>query len=136
MTALVTRHDHTVADIMSRPVLTIEMDESLWDAWQVMFVAGVRHLAVIDDDGACLGVISDRAATADVHLDAPAMKARKVRDIMARIPLIAVVPEDSPIRAAERMRDASVTATPVIDHGRLVGIVSEADIVRWVAGGQ
>ena len=125
----------TVADIMSRPVLTIELDETLWDAWQVMFVAGVRHLAVIDEDGGCLGVISDRAATADVHLDAPAMKGRRVRDIMARVPLITVGPTDSPVMAAERMRDASVAATPVIDDGRLVGIVSEADIVRWVAGG-
>ena len=135
MTALITQHESTVADIMSRPVLTIELDESLWDAWQMMFVAGIRHLAVIDEDGLCMGVISDRAATADVQLDAPAMKSRKVRDIMARVPLITVCPQDSPILAAERMRDSSVAATPVIEHGRLVGIVSEADIVRWVASG-
>lgn len=131
MTAVVAHE--TVADIMSRPVLTIELDETLWDAWQVMFVSGVRHLAVIDEDGHCLGVISDRAATADVRLDAPAMKSRRVRDIMARVPLITVAPTDSPVIAAERMRDTSVAATPVIDAGRLVGIVSEADIVRWVA---
>jgi CBS domain-containing protein len=130
-----TQHASTVADIMSRPVLTIELDESLWDAWQLMFVSGVRHLAVIDEDGSCLGVISDRAATADVDLDAPAMKGRKVRDIMARVPLIAVSPQDPPIVAAERMQQHSIAATPVIDHGRLVGIVSEADIVHWVASG-
>lgn len=137
MTAMTaTSHITTVADIMSRPVLTIELDESLWDAWQLMYVSGVRHLAVIDEDGSCLGVISDRAATADVDLDAPAMKRRRVRDIMARVPLIAVSPEDAPVIAAARMQQHSVAATPVIDHGRLVGIVSEADIVHWVAGSQ
>lgn len=130
-----TTHRATVADIMSRPVLTINLDESLWDAWQVMFVSGLRHLAVIDEDGSCLGVISDRAATADIDLQAPAMKARKVRDVMGRVSLVTTDPNDSPTSAAEKMLEFSVQATPVLEDGRLIGIVTETDIVHWVASG-
>ena len=42
------RKDEVVADVMSRPVLTVEVGESLWDAWQLLFVSGLRHLVVID----------------------------------------------------------------------------------------
>ena len=40
--------DAVVADVMSRPVLTVEVDETLWDAWQLLFVSGLRHLVVLD----------------------------------------------------------------------------------------
>lgn len=123
-----------VADVMSRPVLTIELDESLWDAWQLLFVSGLRHLAVIDTDGTCLGVLSDRAVLADVPLDTAALRERRVREVMARVPLAVVAPGDCPVVAAERMRDLSVEATPVIDDGRLVGMVTQTDLVHWVAG--
>ena len=36
---------------MSKPVLTVEIDASLWDAWQLLFVSGLRHLVVLDTDG-------------------------------------------------------------------------------------
>ena len=37
-----------VDEIMSAPVLTVEADATLWDAWQLLFVSGLRHLVVLD----------------------------------------------------------------------------------------
>ena len=56
----------TIGEIMSKPVLTVEIGESLWDAWQLLFVSGLRHLVVLDDNGICIGILSDRNILADV----------------------------------------------------------------------
>jgi CBS domain-containing protein len=123
----------TVSDLMSSPVLTVEVEESLWDAWQLLFVSGLRHLVVLDRDGACLGVLSDRNILAEVPATAEHLGRRHVRDVLAMVPLVAVHPGDGPITAARIMADHTVEAVPVLDlDRRLVGIVTESDIVRWL----
>ena len=125
--------DDVVADVMSRPVLTVEEGESLWDAWQLLFVSGLRHLVVLDANGASLGVLSDRNILAEVPATAEHLSARRVRDVLAMVPLVSVGPGDSPMAAARVMATNSVEAIPVIDGaGRMVGIVTESDIVRWL----
>jgi len=125
----------SVADIMSRPVLTVEVGESLWDAWQLLFVSGLRHLVVLDANGVSLGVLTDRNILADVPATAEHLGERKVGDVLAMVPLVSVLPSDAPIVAARVMAGTIVEAVPVLDGaGRLVGIVTESDIVRWLAG--
>ena len=126
--------DAVVADVMSRPVLTVEVDETLWDAWQLLFVSGLRHLVVLDANGASLGVLSDRNILAEVPATAEHLSARRVRDVLAMVPLVSVDPGDSPLAAARIMAANSVEAVPVIDAaGRMAGIVTESDVVRWLA---
>ena len=125
--------DTVVADVMSRPVLTVEEGETLWDAWQLLFVSGLRHLVVLDANGASLGVLSDRSILAEVPATSEHLSARRVRDVLAMVPLVSVEPGDSPLTAARVMATNSVEAVPVIDGaGRIVGIVTESDIVRWL----
>jgi CBS domain-containing protein len=125
--------DIQIADIMSNPVLTVEVSESLWDAWQLLFVSGLRHLVVINEDGTCMGVLSDRNILAEVPATADNLGRRKVREVLAMVPLVSVSPMQSPIVAARIMADNAVEAVPVLDdRGRLVGIITEFDIVRWL----
>lgn len=124
----------TVADVMSTPVLTIELGESMLDAWQLLVVSGFRHLAVIDEDGSCVGIVSDRVVLADVHLETEALRRRRVRDVMGRVPFASISPYASPLEAAQRMTDLSTEAVVVLHEGRLLGIVTQTDLVRWVAG--
>lgn len=127
------RRETRIADIMSNPVLTIEVSESLWDAWQLLFVSGLRHLVVTSEDGACLGVLSDRNILAEVPATADNLGRRKVREVLAMVPLVSATPDQSPIDAARIMADNAVEAVPVLDgRNRLVGIVTEFDIVRWI----
>ena len=63
------RRDAVVAELMSQPVLTVEVTETLWDAWQLLFVSGLRHLVVLNEDGSSLGVLSDRNILAEVTRD-------------------------------------------------------------------
>jgi CBS domain-containing protein len=122
-----------VRDIMSQPVLTVETDETLWDAWQLLFVSGLRHLVVIDQLGQCVGVLSDRNILAEVPATAEHLSARLVSDVMARVPTATIDPTADPREAAAVMARATSEAVPVIEpDGRLVGIVTESDLVRWL----
>lgn len=128
------RTEPVIADLVSQPLLTVEVDESLWDAWQLLFVSGLRHLVVLSADGETLGVLSDRGILAEVPATAEHLSARKVGDVLAIVPVVSVRPEDPPLVAAQVMSANTVDAVPVLDEaGRLLGIVTEADIVRWLA---
>lgn len=122
-----------VRDIMSNPVLTVEVDETLWDAWQLLFVSGLRHLVVIDKSGTCVGVLSDRNILAEVPATAEHLSQRRVSDVLARVPVVSVAPDASPREAAHVMNQSMSEAVPVVeDDGRLVGVVTESDLVRWL----
>lgn len=128
------RPEASVADLMSRPVLTVEVGETLWDAWQLLFVSGLRHLVVIDGNGVSLGVLSDRTILADVPATPEHLGSRQVGEVLAMVPLVSVLPHDPPMTAARVMAANAVEAVPVVDDdGRLAGIITESDIVRWLA---
>ena len=122
-----------VRDIMSQPVLTVEMDETLWAAWKLLFVSGLRHLVVIDKLGQSVGVLSDRNILAEVPATAEHLSSRRVADVLARVPVSSIKPEANPREAANVMAQSVTEAVPVVDcTGRLVGIVTESDLVRWL----
>lgn len=127
--------DMTIADVMSKPVLTVEVDESLWDAWQLLFVSGLRHLVVIDENAHCVGVLSDRNILADVPATMEHLGNRYVREILARVPIATIEPGAEPRAAARLMQEHAIEAVPVVDEvGKVLGIVTESDVVRWVVG--
>ncbi len=122
-----------VSQAMSRPVLTIEVSESLWDAWQLLSVSGLRHLAVVED-GRCLGVISDRMILTDIPLSEERMRSRGVGDLISRAPARSVLDTAPLADVARIMARHSAEAVPVLDEfNRLVGIVTGSDLVRWWA---
>ena len=122
-----------VRDIMSQPVLTVETDETLWDAWQLLFVSGLRHLVVIDRLGQTVGVLSDRNILAEVPATAEHLSSKLVSDVLARVPIAVIGPHAAPRDAAVVMARATSEAVPVVEEdGRLVGIVTESDLVRWI----
>lgn len=118
---------------MTRPVLTIDATESLWDAWQLLSVSGLRHLVVVDD-GRCLGVISDRMILTDIPLAEDRMRSRRVGDLLSGAPARFVVDTAPLADVARMMARHSAEAVPVLDlQRRLVGIVTGSDLVRWWA---
>jgi CBS domain-containing protein len=118
---------------MTRPVLTIETGETLRDAWQLMFVSGLRHLVVLDDEGIPIGVLSDRAVLADSSSTRNHWGDLLVRDVLARVPRASIHRDSTAQEAAHEMSVLAVEALAVTEEGgRLVGILTESDVVRWV----
>lgn len=119
--------------IMSRPVLTVETQDTLWDAWQLLFVSGLRHLVVIDSSGAPVGVMSDRNVLAEVPVTAEHLGNLRVIDVLSRIPTVFIDPEATASDAAQLMSKHSLEALPVVSaDGRLAGIITESDLVHWM----
>jgi len=123
----------TLSQVMSAQVLTIEAGESLWDAWQMLFVSGLRHIAVIDADGAFVGLLSDRMILTNAPLSSESLSARTVGDLLSSMPAVWLPPEASPVEAARLMAGRSLEAVAVLDRrNKVVGIVTESDLVRWL----
>lgn len=121
-----------VGALRHSPVVTVEESESLWDAWQLMFVSGLRYLVVVDALGACSGMLTDRAVLMDLPLTEEHLSGRRVSDLMSSPGVVHA--KDSAYDAASRMTHHSVEALPVIDdQGRLVGLVTAADLTAWLA---
>jgi acetoin utilization protein AcuB len=130
-----------VRDLIAADVTTVAADASLSEAAQLMRVRGVRHLPVVDHDR-LVGVLSD------VDLDAAVPSAVttlmfgeiayqlsqvRVESAMNRH-LVTVRPETSIVEAARLLRDRKIRALPVVRNGKVVGVVSEREILAAMPG--
>ena len=116
-----------VQDIMTRTVSTVRPSTTLADALAIARTRGVRHLPVLDDDGRLVGIVSDRdlkRATAMSTYEDIRMGA-----IMTSAALHTAAPTFSAEEAARIMVAERISALPVTTDGRLVGIVTETDIL-------
>lgn len=122
----------TAEDVMTVSVVTVAPHESLLSAWELLNRGGFRHLPVVGPDGRCVSLIEER--TVIVELGQLALQPRRVVDIMPRR-VHCTLPDTGVAEVARIMVSERVTAVPVIDVGhRLVGIVTDVDLVALIAG--
>jgi Zn-dependent protease/CBS domain-containing protein len=89
---------------------------------------GQRTLPVLDD-GRLIGLVSITDAK---HLDQDAWAATPVSDIMSRMPLKTVGPDADLSTALRLLVENDVHQLPVVQNGRLVGMLNRADIMRYI----
>ncbi len=130
-----------VKDIMSREVQTVERNDQLGVADKRMSEQRIRHLPVLDMDGSVCAVVSQRDLFRGALLrnlgygsraEDALMKQIVVKEAMSGS-LYTTTPETSIGAAAQIMLEQKIGCLPVIEDGKLVGIVTEADFVRLVA---
>ncbi len=129
----------SVAAIMTRPVVTVSMDDTL-EAVRTLFEDAAFHHAIVIEDGQVVGVVSDRdllrnispfAGKFDERTQDAASLQRKVHQVMTRR-LVSVGPETPISKAAETMLLQRVSCLPILDKaGACIGIVTLRDILRW-----
>ena len=118
-----------VRDIMTSPVISISPETRLQDAYRLMQEKGIRHFPVLAGE-TLAGIITDR----DLRLATSALSASpfapdsRVEEVMCRTPLTAD-PADPVEDAARTMRENKIGCLPVLDGGRLVGIVTGLDLL-------
>ena len=112
-------------ELMTDKVVTIGPGETASRAWSRMRNRRIRHLAVVDG-GRVVGVLSERdLGGAD---GAARRRGRLVRELMSR-PVVSATPATTLRRAAGLMRAGPIGSLPVLDDGRLVGIVTATDVL-------
>ncbi|MHC4922510.1 MAG: CBS domain-containing protein [Planctomycetota bacterium] len=124
----------TVGQFMSTDLFTVQPDDLVDLAASMMDWERIRHVPVEDSDGQLVGVVSHRAVLRLVARGLATDEAKPVlvRDIMAADP-VTVTPETPTLAAIRLMREKSVGCLPVQDHGKLVGIVTEHDLIDVAA---
>ena len=118
-----------VRDIMRSPAVTVSADTTLEDAYRTMREREIRHLPVAEE-GRLVGVITDRdlrLATSSLS-PSPFAPGSLVSSVMCSRPLTAV-PSDPIEDAARIMRERKIGCLPVLDDGRLIGIVTGLDLL-------
>lgn len=119
-----------LAEIMSAPVVTVSPGQSVAEALRIM---GERRIGAVVavEDGAPVGMFTERDLVNRILVDSDLLD-RRVHSVMAS-PVVTAEPETPIDVAFDLMKEHDVRRLPVVDAGRLVGIVTERDLMAWVS---
>ena len=115
-------------------VYTTYPDALVFDSLQIMADRNIGALVVIEGDKV-VGLLTERDYTRKGILKGRAAKETPVRDIMTT-PVICVSPEQSVDACIAIMTEKRVRHLPVLQNGRLIGIVSIGDVLKTTIGDQ
>ena len=138
------------ADIMTKPVITVTPETKIAEAARLMLQHRISGLPVVDDRGRVVGIVTegDLLRRSEIGTErqrprwvelliGPGRLARDYVDAHARTAgevmsesVVSVTPEEALPDVVRLMEKRHVKRVPVIDQGRLVGIVSRANLVR------
>lgn len=146
----------TVRDIMQPDVITVGPEATVRELAAILAEHKISGVPVVDEEGALLGMVSESDVILQdaefhfpyyiqflesvIYLQSLAKFEErfrktfgtKVKEVMSDEP-VEISPEASIHAAATKMADYKVDRLPVIEGGRLVGIVTRGDIVRAIA---
>lgn len=144
-------------DLMTTPVITIREDATVAEAAKLMLDRDVSVLPVMNDEGKLAGIMTHTdfglspkfrplvenvytllgASTTTHHLEETARRVgdKRVGDVMRRH-VITVHQNDEVEHVARVMMRSQIRRLPVVDDGKLVGIITRHDFLKLIAGRQ
>ena len=128
LTAEVPRED-TLAQVMSSPVTTMKASDALAVAAKKMVKQNIGSVVVLEGKEP-VGIITERDITRQVVKGNSVLK-KSAKKTMSKLRVTAS-PQMSVQQAFELMLKNEVRRLPVLDDGKLVGMVTEKDLMRWV----
>jgi CBS domain-containing protein len=147
----------TAAQIMSRDVITVRPDAGLKELAEILTLHRISGVPVLDEDGRLVGVVSQSdlvAVNKNPHVpksvtlfdwviylesmdkfqaEMSKMAGIRAADIMTPQPMT-VTPDATLEELATIMTERKIHTLPVMDQGRLVGVIGKLDIVRSLLG--
>jgi CBS domain-containing protein len=132
-----------VSDVMTSPVLTVPADTSIKAAARLLRDQDVAAAPVVDDSGSLVGIVSEidllRGTLAPdpvAHLFPvpadPGAPPSSVADVMTR-DVEVLQPHSDLHDAARSMRASGIRSLPVVEAGKVIGVVSRSDLLRVLA---
>ncbi|MEQ8370505.1 MAG: CBS domain-containing protein [Alphaproteobacteria bacterium] len=123
-----------ILEVKGRQVHTTLADAPVLDAIRTMADQDIGALVVVEDSRP-VGIITERHYARDVFLKGRASPTTRVGDIMQR-DLVTIGPDETVERCMGLMTERRVRHLPVMDDGRLAGIVSIGDLVKSIIADQ
>lgn len=121
-----------VFEVMTDSVRTVPTAMSAERAYDLMKTSGVHHL-VVTDNNRVVGVLSDRDIAPRRRASAAVAPAR-IETLMSS-PVATIEKNDTVRKAANLMRGRTIGCLPVMDGGKLVGIITTSDVLRLLGQG-
>jgi len=131
-----------VRDVMTGDPTTLKRNDKLTLADDIMRLGRVRHLPVLDDDAQNLvGIVTQRDLFRDAlaqalgygrHAQRKILDALAVKEVMAT-DVVTIKPDAPLVEAARLLTERKIGCLPVVENGRLVGILTEGDFVALIA---
>jgi CBS domain-containing protein len=133
-----------IRDLMTTPAVCVTAATSIGQALRLLDERKITAMPVVDAAGIVVGIVSeadlvqdaslldDRVPTATVRTttDTPP---RRIADVMSH--LVATVDVDDELDVAiDLMWSTMVKSLPVLDHGRVIGMISRSDVIHLLAG--
>lgn len=119
-----------VKDIMCRDVFTVGPETTLYETMNILVDKKISGLPVVDNEQRLLGIISEK--------DVMVMLIRRnigememVKDYMTK-KVISFAPSDSAVDVADFFMQNPIRRVPIVENGKLVGIVARRDIVSLI----
>jgi len=127
----------TVRDVLKRKgqdVWSITPDTTVYRAIEIMADKHIGALLVIVEDK-LVGIVSERDYARKVVLRGRSSKETRVAEIMTS-PVISVQPQHAVDECMRIITDNRIRHLPVIEDGKVIGIVSIGDLVNWIISAQ
>lgn len=129
-----------VRNCMARKVFTIRFDKKLIAVREIMNWGHVRHVPVVNATGEVVGIISHRDLLHAALSSVAAAPEIERAQFLSSVPIVQVMksgvhtigPGETVQQAAALMRRSKIGCLPVMEHGKLVGIISEFDLLGIV----
>lgn len=109
---------------------SVSPNSSVYDALEVLESKNLGALVVVEE-GKLIGIFTERDYARKVVLKGRSSKETFVRDIMTDRPIF-VTPDNTIEDCMQIMTDKSIRHLPVLENGRLLGIISIGDLVKFV----
>ena len=119
----------TADEIMTRDVITVKEDTPIREAMEIMLKEKVSGVPVVFEDMSVAGVLSEKDVMT-LPFDKEGLKTKKVRDFMSD-QTISFDIQDSLVDICNFLAKGLVRRVPIISKGKLVGIVSVPDIIKY-----
>jgi CBS domain-containing membrane protein len=127
-----------VGDLMATDLFTIQATDSLHQARLLMSREHIRHLPVVDQEGAFVGLLSQRDVLASTVSVLAEMDGDDLASLESAIPVgevmtthVQAISADADLReAAEYLLEHKIGCLPVVMDHQLAGILTEADFLR------
>jgi len=120
---------HTILRTKGKSVVTIHPDATVERAVAVLRLSGIGALVVSDDGENVVGILSERDIVEALGRLGGELLAVSVAEVMTS-PVVTCEPEDSVAELMAEMTNRRIRHFPVLDDGRLQGIVSIGDLVK------
>lgn len=115
---------------MVKDVITISKDKTAYDAAILMSNNEIGSVIVVEDDK-IIGIVTERDLVRKVCAKLLPSNKVLIKDIMSK-PVITGEPDLEPEAAVQRMLNNKVRRLPIVEDGRLVGIVTITDLAKYL----